>query len=68
MTGPGQEKNTTKQSIPVEYLIRHWESCLQHDKWLMDPSTQVLIESTLGYLRQFKQEHPTEKADRKKFP
>lgn len=43
---------TKQQPVPLENCIRVWESSLFHDKFLMSLSTQVIVESTVGYLKE----------------
>jgi len=41
----------SKVIILVESLIRFWESKLQYDKFLMEPSTTVMVEATVRELK-----------------
>lgn len=39
----------------LEGCIKFWESKLFHDKFLLESSTEVLIESTVSYLKELQQ-------------
>ncbi len=38
--------------VLLKNCIRCWELSLFHDKFLMDPATQVIVESTISYLKE----------------
>lgn len=42
----------SKETIPLENTIRAWENSLFHDRFLMNPSTIVIVESTIHYLKE----------------
>jgi len=39
----------------LDGCIRHWESILFHDRYMLVPSTQVIIEHTVKYLKEYKE-------------
>lgn len=46
------------KTVPLKNCIRAWESSFFHDKFLMGPSTQVIVESTIGYLKELEDLKP----------
>lgn len=41
--------------IQLEGCIRFWESKLFHNRYLLEPATIVLIESTIHFLKELQQ-------------
>lgn len=56
-----EEKMTEEEILATEAekeltgCINHWEAKLRHDRHLMEPSTQGLVESTVKFLKELKQ-------------
>ena len=48
-------------SLPIKNCIEYWEKTLFHDKFLMSPSTQVIVEATVNHLKEL--ERLEEKTD-----
>lgn len=42
----------SKGALDVRHTINAWESILFHSRFLMSPSTIVIVESTIHYLKE----------------
>lgn len=47
----GERRVEIRDEGMLKGCIRHWESVLFHDKYLLDPSLQAIIESTVENLK-----------------
>lgn len=41
--------------VELKNCIEYWESALFHHKFLMSPSVRVMVESTIGHLKELQQ-------------